>query len=360
METVQRDYAPKGVKFYYIYKALAHPEQNGYVTPLTQKERLMHVAEAKKQLGTKFQWICDTMDNELKHALGDAPNSEFIVDPQGKIVKSRSWSDPDQLRRDLAELVGEVTPATTVADIGMKPLSPPETAARGVVPRVELPGRMSAVVVKAVDDGSQPYYVKLRAEVDESFNRSGEGKLYLGFFLDPLYKVHWNNKVAPLQYEIEAGGSVEVSPAKGRGPEVEQAADADPREFLLEAKADANAKFRVKVKYFACDDAATFCKPVTQVYEVTLTRDRDGGSRRSFGSRGPRGPGAGRPQAGRPRPQRGNREAMARQMFRRFDRNGDGKLQKDELPPGNRFLPRADANGDGVITLEELLKRARR
>jgi len=33
------DYAPKGVKFYYMYKALAHPELDGYVNPFTLKIR---------------------------------------------------------------------------------------------------------------------------------------------------------------------------------------------------------------------------------------------------------------------------------------------------------------------------------
>ena len=41
METIYLDYAPKGVKFFYVYKALAHPEYERYVTPFTQDERLM-------------------------------------------------------------------------------------------------------------------------------------------------------------------------------------------------------------------------------------------------------------------------------------------------------------------------------
>ena len=47
-----RDYAPKGVKFYYIYKTLAHPENDGYIQPFTLKERLMHVKVAQQTLGS--------------------------------------------------------------------------------------------------------------------------------------------------------------------------------------------------------------------------------------------------------------------------------------------------------------------
>ena len=79
-----RDYAPKGVKFYYLYKTLAHPGMSGYVAPFTLAERLMHVEQAEVQLGSRIPWIADAMTNELKHALGDMPNSEFISDPDGR------------------------------------------------------------------------------------------------------------------------------------------------------------------------------------------------------------------------------------------------------------------------------------
>jgi hypothetical protein len=48
---VKLDYQPKGVEFFYIYKPLAHPEYDNYVSPFTIQERLMHVMEAKRRLG---------------------------------------------------------------------------------------------------------------------------------------------------------------------------------------------------------------------------------------------------------------------------------------------------------------------
>jgi hypothetical protein len=295
---VERDYSPKGVKFYYIYKALAHPETNGYITPFTQQERLMHVAEAKKKLGTRFQWLCDTMSNDAKHALGDAPNSEFVIDPQGKIVVSRQWSKPDQLREDLKSFVGPVAQPTTLADIGMRPLAAPERAATGVVPRLQVPPRMTPVKVEpAVSVGDEPFYVKLRVEA-ENEALQGDGRLYLGFFLDPLYEVHWNNQAAPLTFSIQAPAGVEVDPLTASGPTIETKADADPREFLISVQGRTQEPLQLTVKYFACDDAETFCKPVTQQYTIFLERDRDGGARR-----GPRGP-ADRPLAGGPDPNR--------------------------------------------------------
>ena len=341
METIERDYSSKGVKFFYIYKALAHPEQNGFIAPHTLKERLMHVAEAKKQLGTRFQWICDTIENDLKHALGNAPNSEFLVDPTGKIVVSRPWSRPAELRQDLAKIFGKVDKPTTVADLNMKPVAPPKTAAKGVVPRIELPGRLSPVIVKPIGDSEDPFYVKLRAE-------NGSGKLYLGFFLDPLYKVHWNNQVKPMSFEIEAPAGLRFAKLTGNGPKVTQPADADPREFLLEYSGQSREPIKLTFKYFACDDAETFCKPMRQQYEIRLERDPDGGSRRSP-RRGQAGAGQ-RPGQARP----GAANGRFAEMVKRMDTNGDGKIAKTEArgPFAQRF-DSLDSNKDGVIDKDE-------
>jgi hypothetical protein len=348
LETIERDYAPKGVKFYYIYKALAHPETNGYITPLNLKERLMHVAEAKRTLGSRIEWICDTMDNDLKHALGDRPNSEFIVDPEGKIVVSRSWSSPSELRTDLADLVGQVDKPTTIADLNMKKLPPPEKAKTGVVKRVELPGQLSPLKITPVESRTL-HYAKLRAE-------SGSGKLYLGFFLDPLYRVHWNNKAAALKFSIEAPEGVTVTPDSGAGPQVDVDADADPREFLIDLSGRSSDPLKVVVKYFACDDAETFCVPVTQEYLVSFERDRDGGSRRS-----PRTRGVSRESVGRGMGPGGSSPSdRMREMMRRMpvmvalDRNRDGVLSERELSAAPQSLKQLDRNGDGEISREEM------
>ena len=60
METLERDYTPKGVQFYYLYKQLAHPELSNYVDPFTLDERLMHVKQAEVQLGSRIPWITES------------------------------------------------------------------------------------------------------------------------------------------------------------------------------------------------------------------------------------------------------------------------------------------------------------
>jgi hypothetical protein len=376
LETVSIDYAPKGVKFYYIYKTLAHPERDGYIQPITLEERLMHIKEAKNRLGTKIAWLADSMSNDIKHALGGSPNSEFIIGPDGKILVSRSWSSPDELRKDLTKLVGAVKNPTQVSDLSMKTQPPPKVAASGIVPRIKISGRMQAVKI-IPKKGDQPFYVKLRAEADDDLLSKGQGKLYLGFHLDPIYHVHWNNLAKPVKYEITGSVGTTISPSKGEGPKVEEPSDIDPREFLVEIKRDNDSQgpLELTVRYFACNDEEGWCKPVTQQYTIYLERDRDAGSVRNRGGGrgggpgfgggfggsgrsggfGGRGLGGGRGGFGGP----DSADFAVRIMSN--DKNGDGKVTRDELPEYMlRILDRADTNNDGAIDKAEAKKMTER
>ena len=234
------------------------------------------------------------------------PNAELLLDAEARVVARRGWSDPDELRKDLERLVGRVKPPTRVADLDLKTQPPPPTVATGVVPRLEVPSRsMRALVVKAntgdddSGDNGMPFYAKLRAEADADYFESGEGQLYLGFHLDPLYRVHWNNEVDALRWEVETPKGVTVTPSSGSAPEIEEKADADPRKFLVEIKGESTEPMKIAVFYYACDDANTFCVPAKQSYDVTLERDRFGGTVRSRSRPGAGGPsGAARGAAG--------------------------------------------------------------
>ena len=268
-----------GVKFYYIYKSLAHPGLRGYVPPLTLQERLMHVHEAKRLFGSKIPWLCDTMDNDLNHALGNAQNSEFLIDPEGKVIERQPWSHPENLRTILDKTIGPVDQPTTLTDLG-KEFSvkwPSSKIPSGLLPKLQLPSRMVPLTILPLKQKrSLPFYVKLHAQADQSFLDHGKGKLYLGFFLDPIYKVHWNNLTKPLEFSLKLPAGVNVSPLKGFAPKIKEPSDKDPREFLLDINSNYYRQPLVlKVRYFACDDANTFCVPVTQQYSIHLKPDLD-------------------------------------------------------------------------------------
>ena len=159
-----------------------------------------------------------------------------------------------------------------------KPVRPDPGIPSGIVPGVRRPaGMVPLKIVPGKQKKPIPYYATLRAEVDRPFLTRGEGKLYLGFHLDPGYAVHWNNRVKPLEFRLETAEGVRVTPGRGTGPKVEQPADKDPREFLLDIAATGQGRpLRLTVRYFACDDADTFCIPVTQRYTVHLEADTGG------------------------------------------------------------------------------------
>jgi hypothetical protein len=165
LETVFRDYAPRGVKFFYVYKALAHPEYTGYINPFTLEERLMHVEEAKRTLGMTIPWIVDNMENTLKGALSKRfSNAELIIDAQGKVVGKRAWSGPEEIREALTRWVGPVENHTRVEELNIKTAPPPKAAASGVVPRIDRPdsAQMRPLIVQPESSKwDEPFYAKL-------------------------------------------------------------------------------------------------------------------------------------------------------------------------------------------------------
>jgi len=276
---MQRDYASQGVEFYYIYKYLAHAGAKGYVQPFTLEERLLHIVESKRTLGTEIPWICDSMSNNLKHALGDAPTSEFVIDPQGKIVRRRAWGSAAQLRRDLEELIGPVENPTKLVDLKLKTAPPPKVAAQGIVNPIRRPGGMKPLrIVPEIKPGDQPFYVKLRPQADRQLLSTGTGKLYLDFRLDPIYHVHWNNLTRPIRIELDSPGEMTATPNPAEGPQVDEPSDIDPREFLIDVSQWSYRKpIRLTVHYFACNDEQGWCKPMTQRYAIHLSEDDEDG-----------------------------------------------------------------------------------
>ncbi len=335
---MHRDYGPKGVKFFFIYKSLAHPELAGdYVQPFTHDERLAHARQAEKQLGASIPWLVDAMDNRLKRALGDRPNSEFIIDPDGVIVRKRAWSHPAQLRKDLEGLVGPVERITREEDMHLTLGLPLKSSAeRGIVKRIPRQKMAPLVIEPKIDPKGQPFFAKLRAEADAGLLADGAGRMYLGFHLDPLHNAHWNSLTKALSFQIEEVDGVTLDRWEAAADKVSFASDADPREFLLRVEAWPEGQpLRLTVKYFACVGKET-CHVVRQEYVLYRRRDADGGRARGEG-------------AGYWDP-----EEFARQLLR-GDANRDGKLARSEVAGiGLPHFEKLDTNQDGFLVLDEI------
>jgi collagen type III alpha len=110
-------------------------------------------------------------------------------------------------------------------------------------------------------------------------------------------------------------------------------ADAGPMPLIRLLDADGNGEISAE--------------EISNASKVLLKLDRNGDGKLS------RDELPGPPTGGAPDPR-----AVAEQILRRFknaDKNGDGKLQKDEAPPGvAAVFDRADTNGDGALDESEL------
>ncbi|MFT5300861.1 MAG: hypothetical protein ACI814_001644 [Mariniblastus sp.] len=329
METVYRDYRDKNVQFFYVYKAVEHPEVNNFVSAFNIEERLKHIAIAKKRFQSEIPWICDTMDHDVENAFGGAPNGEYILDPQGKIVRKRFWSNPKTLRMDLEKLIGKVDKVTTVADLPTAFTPEPRTIASGIVPRIDLPAGLKPFDLVPQENGDHPHFAKLRVEGSSGLFASGQGEMYLGVYLDPIYGVHWNNRAGRVKIQIDSEGKLELENSELVSDEVKADADVDPRQFLVKTKMiDKGSPVSITLTYTVCDDAETFCTEVSQSYTLNLKPNRNLGTR----------PGI-----------------FLNEMFanvRDFDKNKDGDITTDELPPGKVTLYVGHMDYDGNETIE--------
>ncbi len=339
LEAIYRDYKNKNVQFLIIYKSIVHPGTNGIIDAFTKEERLMQLALAKKRLGTTVPIVSDSLDGDIVKALKSAPNAEFVIDADGKVVYRKFWHDPAALRTYLEEQVGKVDNPTKVQDLNMKLVFPKAGAPRGLVKPLKLPGRMA--ILKTAPELPQdadtktaapPFFAKLLAEGDREAMSGGKGKLYLGFYLDPVYQVHWNNPAGGLSFTIDDPNDDKFEPVVGQTPKYEHEADVDPREFVIDFQAPSRgAQLRLTVRYTICDDNGKFCMPVEQHYSLEMRRKPGGASRAGDWML----------------------ELVGDPMS--YDKDGNGLASRDELPKGRAMimLLHYDRNHDEAIDKDE-------
>ncbi len=280
VEAVYHDYKDKNVDFYFIYQTLMHPENHSYVQAFSMQERFLQLAVAKKEYGTNVPWLLDTFDNNWKTHFQFRPNSQIIFDGDGRIVSAEPWVQHPGLRTTLEKLIGPVKDPTTVADLNLPDVERVSDGVRtGVVERVKVDG-VAVPVSFTVAQSDNTYYAKMRPEVDQELYDTGDGQMYIGLHLDPIYEVHWNNLSKPVTYKLSLPEGVAASPIVGEGPLPDVDTDKDPREFLIDIAnwTDRSEAIGVDVFYFACNEEMGWCMPVTQSYSVNLQRDRLAGT----------------------------------------------------------------------------------
>jgi hypothetical protein len=352
IEAAARDYYPKGVRFYYIYRHLKHPENNGYIKAIDIRERARQSQLSKELLVTSVPWLYDSMDNQTAKALTHGKNAAvFIFSKEGKEFYAGELTDTNEFRRALEELAGDVEQPFSIKRIAEPNIDPINVP----VARVTSPPKINPRQEKYIafqttpNDSHTPYYVKARIEGTQELLQSGSGKLYLGFYIDPLYSVEWNNLAEPLKYTIRCPKGV-IAPSINTAPRITSTAtDSEPRAFILQARQlDLNQPISLEVTY-SVYTAAKRTIEVTQQYAIYLTKDAFGGQ--AFGR-----------QIQLPKTAADNKKSTSNNsgylaLLRRFDSDRNGKLTKDEATGKLRSeFQYIDLNRDGEISEEEYVE----
>jgi len=297
VEAALKDYSPLGVQFFYVYKSLRHPELDGMVEPQNLQERLLHIAKAKQTLRTSAPWIADSMDDSIRKSLGAGANSIYLVSPEGEILMGLSRLDGTRLRKALETHVGPVAKPTTIADLDL-PRVERQRPAENVESDYRVVRPEGLVILDSTPGAAnETHYVKLRVEAEPALIETGKGRLFLGFYPDPILGAHWNNLTEPMKYSLTLPTGVTATPQEARAAKGEGDHDSEPRQFWVDIdSAEPFDSLELAYHYYGCTD--TVCLALTHKYSVKLKAAENGA--RTFGfNRGQKGAGRGGKGKGR-------------------------------------------------------------
>lgn len=350
-EAAALDFLPKGVHFYYIYRHLKHPENHGYLKPFNLKERSRQAQIASEELLTGISWLYDPMDNQTAKALStEVDDHVFVFNRKGAELYSGPISDAETLRKTLTKEVGEIKAPTHPDTLPISALKPINTLKTRLVKGVIIdPKKQTFTPLQiAPHPSKKPYYAKLRIEATDELLQTGNGTLYLGFHIDPLYNASWNNIADPIRYNLHTAHGV-VAPSLNSAPKVKsQSTDSEPREFLLQARnLDISQPLTLQVSYSIHSHKSKKNIQVQQQYKIYLNKDPYGGQVIGRQISQPSSTSKTDPKAA---------TAFAH-ILRRFDQDQNGKLSRDEVIGRLRSnFDTIDTNEDEFISVEEFSK----
>lgn len=333
IEAARIDYGSNKVQFFYFYKSLRHPELEGYVEAQNMKERLLQLAEARKKLGTKTPWLADTMDDSLRIGLGANSQSVYLISPEGEVLYANGRVVRADLRHALTAALGAPEKETQVADLKL-PINqrPGKLVNEDSTLGVNRPEGLTILKItpKTPD---KTYYVKLRAEGDDALIKTGTGRLFLGFYPDPIHDAYWNNLTEPMRYKLTLPEGMTATPVEASAKKGDGDKDTKPRQFWVDIKSEEKpGKITLTLDYYGCTPDQ--CMALTHDYTIAL-EDENRGSRTYGMNRG------------------GGRSAG------RGGSSSGGGREGSSPKGGGRQLADIDKNKDGSASFEEFLASAR-
>jgi len=180
VEALNKAYAGKGISFYYVLSREPHPGFYGFTQPDSLEMRQEYVRLANAELTLALPWVIDVMENAMQKTYGGMPNMEFIIGPEGKLLYSKDWANPDELKEWLEANIG---PSGIVED-DWAALGAADQTARAIgnndeVPATEVPNlSLHPLNVKRMDGSDALPFSFKAGTLPPNITAEGQSRLY--------------------------------------------------------------------------------------------------------------------------------------------------------------------------------------
>jgi hypothetical protein len=162
------------------------------------------------ELQFEIPWIIDVMDNTLQKTFGGMPNMEFVIGPDGTLLASWNWANPNELKELLEEKVGP----SGISEEEWGELSQRRGRRISLANNDEVPGTqvphsaLSSLKVERISKiggGNSPFTLSA-GTFPPGITPNGQSRLYLTIQPDTDSGLHFDSKEASVVLLTDAKG----------------------------------------------------------------------------------------------------------------------------------------------------------
>lgn len=118
MERLKAKYASYGVEFVVVYVREPHPGEPAYrkyQQPQTLAQRRQYAQELATTRQMKATIVVDIMNDDISARFGSLPNMVYVIDRQGAIAYSATWTMAEKIDHVLSVLTADGVSTTTMS-----------------------------------------------------------------------------------------------------------------------------------------------------------------------------------------------------------------------------------------------------
>jgi hypothetical protein len=118
MEQLKAKYEKYGVEFVVVYVREPHPGEPAYRTyqqPQTLEQRRQYARELTATRRMQVTVVVDTMNDDISERFGSLPNMVYVIDRQGVIAYSATWTMAEKIDHVLSVLTADGVATTTMS-----------------------------------------------------------------------------------------------------------------------------------------------------------------------------------------------------------------------------------------------------